>query len=64
MWCGWIFGIIFVISGIYMIVTKRGWKVMSKRHEDVTDQEAVSQGVLALIIGFGIIAIILFTSRG
>ena len=63
MWCGWIFGIIFVVSGIYMIVTKRGWNVMSKQHEDVTGQQAVSQGTLALVIGLGIIAIILFTSK-
>ncbi len=36
---------------------------MSKQLEDVTDQQAVSRGTLALVIGLGIIAIILFTSR-
>ena len=62
MWCGWIFGLIFIISGIYMVVTKRGWKVMSKQHEDIEGKEAVAQGTLALVIGLGIIAIILFTN--
>jgi UPF0716 family protein affecting phage T7 exclusion len=51
MWCAVIFGLFFFIYGIYMIVTKKGMRVFSKAHEDVTGGEAIAQGVIAILVG-------------
>jgi len=50
MWCILIFGLFFLVYGIYMIATKKGMKVFSKGTEDVTGGEAVTQGVIAIIV--------------
>ena len=38
-----------------MIATKKGMKVFSKGHDDVTGGEAVAQGVIAIMVGLVII---------
>ena len=58
--CGAIFGLLFIASGIYMIVTGRGWRVFTKAHEDVSSREAKGEGILAIIIGVVILAIFVF----
>ena len=55
MWCILIFGLFFMVYGIYMIAAKKGSKVFSKGHDDVTGGEAVAQGVIAIIVGLAII---------
>jgi uncharacterized membrane protein YfcA len=55
MWCVLIFGLFFLVYGIYMIATKKGVKVFSKAIDDVTGSEAVTQGVIAIIVGLAII---------
>jgi len=55
MWCVLIFGLFFLIYGIYMIISKKGTRVFSKRYEDVTGSEAVTQGVIAIIVGLAVI---------
>lgn len=55
MWCILIFGLFFLVYGIYMIATKKGTKVFSKGYEDVTGGQAVAQGVIAIIVGLVII---------
>jgi len=55
MWCVLIFGLFFFIYGIYMIVTKKGMRVFSKAHEDVTGGAAVTQGAIAIILGLLIV---------
>jgi uncharacterized protein YjeT (DUF2065 family) len=60
MFCGVIFGFLFVASGIYMIRTGKGWRVFSKSHSDVSGGEARGEGILAIIIGMVILAIFLF----
>lgn len=55
MWCILIFGLFFLVYGIYMIATKKGMKVFSKGYEDVTGGQAVAQGVIAIIVGLAII---------
>lgn len=54
MWCVLIFGLFFIVYGIYMIVTKKGMKVLSKRNEDVVGRAAVEQGIIAIIVGLAI----------
>jgi hypothetical protein len=34
-----------------MIVTKKGMRVFSKAHEEVTGGEAIAQGVIAILVG-------------
>jgi hypothetical protein len=51
MWCGVIFGVFFFVYGIVMIVTKKGMRVFSKSHEDVTGGEAIAQGIISMLIG-------------
>jgi hypothetical protein len=60
MFCGAIFGLLFIGSGIYMIVTGRGWRVFTKGHEDVSGRQAKGEGILAIIIGVVILAIFVF----
>jgi len=60
MWCAWVWAIIMIIGGIWMIVTKKGFKVLSKSHEDVYGKDAVAQGTFALILGLGVVTIILW----
>ena len=55
MQCVLIFGLFFLVYGIYMIAAKKGMKVFSKRNEEVTGGEAVTQGVIAIIVGLVII---------
>ena len=55
MWCVLIFGLFFLVYGIYMIASKKGMKVLSKGHEDVTGKEAVAQGIIAVMVGLAII---------
>jgi uncharacterized membrane protein YfcA len=55
MWCVLIFGLFFLVYGIYMIISKKGARVFSKGHEDVTGGAAVAQGIIAIIVGLVII---------
>jgi hypothetical protein len=61
MWCVLIFGLFFIIFGLYMIIAKKGSRVFSKAHEDVTGGKAVAQGVIALLVG---LAVLLFWYLG
>ena len=60
--CGMIFGLFFIIVGIRQIVTGRRFD-FSKRYREVTGKEAMGNGVIAILIGIAIIAIILLTNR-
>ena len=55
MWCVLIFGLFFLVYGIYMIASKKGMRVFSKANEEVTGSEAVTQGVIAIIVGLAVI---------
>lgn len=49
--CVLIFGLFFLVSGISSIVTKHGVKVFSKDWGEVTGSEAVTNGIIAVILG-------------
>jgi hypothetical protein len=53
---GIIFGLLFAMAGIYMLITQRGWKAFSKRHDEVRGAEAKTNGS---IIGLALVAIML-----
>lgn len=60
MFCGVLFGLLFIAMGIYMIVTGKGWRILTKSHSDVKGGEAKGEGILAIIIGVVILAIFVF----
>jgi uncharacterized protein YjeT (DUF2065 family) len=50
----------FLAAGMYMIITQRGWKALSKSHEEVHGNEARTNGLILLVMGLVILAIMLF----
>jgi len=51
------FGLILVVQGTVMIVSKRGSKVFDLNHPAVEGREAVNQGSVAVFIGLILIGI-------
>lgn len=57
--CLVIFCLMFLVSGVYMIVTKKGVRVLSRKTVDVTGGEAIINGIVAILIGLVLAAFIL-----
>jgi len=56
MTCVAIFGIFFIVYGIWVIIKKKGMVILSKRNEEVEGSKAVEQGIIAVIVGIAIVA--------